>query len=83
MGLKIAKAKKGAGSVEFGIKWLQDLNEIIIDPVRCPNTAREFSGYELEKDHHGNFKGKYPDKDNHSIDAVRYAMEQARVKWLT
>ena len=68
-------AKKGKGSVEYGIKWLQDLEEIIIDKYRCPNSAIEFTTYELEKDKYGNFKSKYPDKDNHIIDAVRYSME--------
>jgi len=43
--------------------------------VRCPNTAREFEGYELEPDGNGGWKEGYPDKDNHSIDAVRYALE--------
>jgi phage terminase large subunit len=58
------------------MKFLSDdIDEIIIDPIRCPNTAREFTSYELEKDKNGNFKGSYPDKDNHTIDAVRYAME--------
>lgn len=74
-GINIKGAVKGPGSVEFGIKFLQDLEEIIIDPERCPNAAREFSGYELERDKNGNFKGKYPDKDNHTIDAARYALE--------
>ncbi len=73
--LKVVGAKKGADSVEYGIKWLQDLEEIIIDPVRCPNTAREFIEYELEKDTNGNFKSHFPDKNNHSIDAVRYSRE--------
>ncbi len=73
--LNVIGAKKGADSVEYGIKWLQDLEEIIIDPNRCPNTAREFLEYELEKDAHGNFKGYFPDKNNHSIDAVRYSRE--------
>ena len=77
LGLKITPAKKGAGSIEHGIKWLQDLEEIIIDPERCPNTAREFTSYELEKDANGNLKGSYPDKDNHSIDSVRYGLEDA------
>lgn len=49
-GLMVQGAKKGPDSVEFGIKFLQDLEEIIIDPRRCPNTAREFLNYELEKD---------------------------------
>lgn len=84
LGLRIKGAKKGPGSVEHGIKWLQDLNEIIIDPERCPNTAREFSSYELERDQHGNLKGTYPDKDNHSIDMTRYALEDVmkNSKWL-
>ena len=74
-GLRVVGAKKGPDSVEYGVKWLQDLEEIIIDPTRCPETAREFSGYELERDREGNFKAGYPDKDNHHIDAVRYACE--------
>lgn len=75
LGLNIVGAKKGPDSVEHGIKFLQDLDEIIIDPVRCPNTAREFEGYELEPDGNGGWKEGYPDRDNHSIDAVRYALE--------
>lgn len=75
LGLNIVQAKKGPDSVEHGIKFLQDLEEIIIDPERCPNTKREFYGYELEPDGNGGFKDGYPDKDNHSIDAVRYALE--------
>lgn len=73
--LRVLKAKKGPDSVQYGIKWLQDLEEIVIDPKRCPNTAREFLEYELEKDANGNFKGHFPDKNNHSIDAVRYSRE--------
>ena len=73
--LNVLGAKKGADSVEYGIKWLQDLEEIVIDPKRCPKTAREFLEYELEKDANGNFKGHFPDKNNHSIDAVRYSRE--------
>lgn len=73
--LRVLGAKKGADSVEYGIKWLQDLEEIVIDPKRCPNTAREFLEYEIEKDTNGNFKGCFSDKNNHSIDAVRYSRE--------
>ena len=74
-GLRIRAAKKGSGSVEFGIRWLQNLDEIVIDPVRCPNTRREFCGYSFFSDGHGGFRSEFPDKDNHSIDAVRYALE--------
>ena len=76
-GLRLIPAKKGPGSVDHGISYLaNDIDEIIIDPKRCPNAAREFDTYELEKDKKGNFKGGYPDKDNHTIDAARYGLEQ-------
>ena len=74
-GLRVRGAKKGPGSVDYGIKFLQDLEEIIIDSARCPNAAREFYGYERERDANGNLKAEYPDKNNHSIDAVRYSLE--------
>lgn len=74
-GLRVIGARKGPDSVEYGIKWLQDLEEIIIDPVRCPQTAKEFNEYELESDGNDGFKAKFPDKNNHSIDAVRYSRE--------
>ena len=80
-GLRVRGAKKGPDSVEYGIKFLQDLEEIIIDPRRCPNTAKEFLNYELGKDVRGNFKAEFPDKDNHSIDAVRYAMEDDMIDY--
>ena len=75
-GIRIVGAKKGPDSIDFGIRWLQNLAEIIIDPERCPNTAREFSTYEYEKDKYGNFKSKYPDINNHSIDMTRYSREK-------
>lgn len=75
-GIRILAAKKGAGSIEHGISWLQNLSKIVIDKSRTPNTYREFSCYHLLTDNNGNFRGGYPDKDNHTIDAVRYAMEQ-------
>ena len=76
LGINIKGAKKGPDSVEHGLKFLsEEIEEIIIDPVRCPNVKREFMEYEIEKDKDGNLKGEYPDKNNHTIDAVRYGME--------
>jgi len=74
-GIRAIGAKKGQGSVEYGIKWLQELENIVIDSRRCPNTAIEFTSYCLESDGHGGFKNEYPDKNNHSIDATRYSRE--------
>jgi len=61
--------------VEYGMKWLQSLNEIVIDNRRCPETTREFLEYEYARDKEGNVITGYPDANNHSIDAVRYALE--------
>ena len=74
-GAFIRPAKKGPDSVRYGIKWLQGLRHIYIDKKRCPETYYEFVNYEYERDRDGNFISAYPDADNHSIDAVRYAME--------
>jgi phage terminase large subunit len=74
-GLNIKGAKKGPDSIEYGIKFLQSLDSIVIDPVRCPNAKREFLNYELEPDGNDGFRDGYPDKENHTIDAVRYALE--------
>lgn len=68
--------KKGPGSVEHGMRWLQSLGEIVIDPERTPNIAKEFSAYEYETDKNGDFLPAYPDRDNHTIDAARYALEE-------
>lgn len=75
-GFRMREAIKGPGSVEYGIKWLQSLNAIVIDPDRCPYTAQEFSEYEYEIDQKTNeVLDGYPDAANHSIDATRYALE--------
>jgi phage terminase large subunit len=75
-GVNVVGAAKAPGSVAHGIKYLQDLEEIVIDPARCPLAAKEFINYALDTNRYGETISKYPDKDNHSIDAVRYMMSQ-------
>jgi PBSX family phage terminase large subunit len=72
-GLNCRASEKGPGSVAYSMKWLQSLATIVIDPGRCPDTAREFTEYEYERDPKTNevLEG-YPDVANHHIDAVRY-----------
>lgn len=73
-GLACRGAEKGPGSVDYSMKWLQSLNEIIIS-ASCPDTAKEFTEYEYERSRDGEIISGYPDRDNHSIDAVRYATQ--------
>lgn len=80
MGFLMRRAKKGPGSVEFSMKWLSSLHEIVIDPKRCPVAAREFLEYEYQKDNRGGFLSGYPDCNNHAIDAARYALEPVMSK---
>lgn len=75
-GLRIEGARKGQGSVEYGEKWLDDLEAIVIDPKRCPFTTREFENIDYAVDKDGNPKNRLEDKDNHAIDAIRYALSE-------
>lgn len=75
-GAFIRNAEKGPDSVRYGIKWLQGLTKIYIDKRKCPLTYKEFVTYEYDTDRDGNWISAYPDRDNHSIDAVRYALER-------
>lgn len=74
-GTNVNGAKKGPDSVRFGINWLQSRAHIYIDRHRCPNTYREFSSYEYDRNRDGQFINAFPDKNNHAIDAVRYGMQ--------
>ena len=75
-GMRCIAATKGPGSVRASMRWLQALNEIIIDPARCPEAAKEFAQYEYERTRDGEFVDAYPDANNHAIDAVRYALNR-------
>lgn len=74
-GIRIKGARKGPGSVEYGEKWLDDLDEIVIDPHRTPHTVKEFEDIDYQTDQDGNPKAKLEDTNNHSIDQCRYACE--------
>ena len=67
-------AEKGPGSVEYSMKWLSSLAKIVIDQRRCPVAAQEFSTYEFEQDKDGNYISGYVDANNHTIDSIRYAL---------
>lgn len=75
-GIRRAKGvRKGPDSVEYGEQWLDDLDFICIDPRRTPKTAKEFENIDYKVDKDGNPIPRLEDKDNHAIDATRYALE--------
>lgn len=72
-GVNAVGAKKGKDSVTFGIDWLKQ-HEIIIDKG-CINMRNELSQYKWKEDAGGNALRVPVDKNNHLIDALRYAYE--------
>ena len=74
MGLPARGAVKGAGSIEYGFKFLQG-RTIVIDRKRTPNAYKELKEYEYERDKDGNVISGYPDGNDHAISALRYAYE--------
>lgn len=71
----IYSAKKGQGSVNFGIQKIQDF-ELIVHP-RCTNTIVELSNYCWDKDKEsGKPINKPIDEFNHLMDTLRYACEE-------
>lgn len=73
-GVATRAAIKGPGSVEHGMKWLQ-VRTIVVDKNRTPHAHKEITEYEYDRDKNGDVVSGYPDKNNHFIDALRYAFE--------
>ena len=74
MGVNAISTKKGAGSVESGIKYLQAFEHIYIHPS-CHNVYDEFCNYQWKLDKNGEEMPEPVDAYNHAIDAIRYALE--------
>lgn len=76
-GFNISPARKGAGSVDEGIEFLQSY-DIVVHP-RCKHTVDELSFYSYKIDRRTDeVLPVLEDKDNHVIDALRYAVEGLR-----
>lgn len=74
---KINAAIKGAKSLEEGVEFLKSF-DIIVHP-RCTHLIDELTMYSYEVDDlTGKVLPKLKDKDNHVIDALRYACEGVR-----
>lgn len=74
-GFKISGAKKAAGSVDEGVKFLQSY-DIVVHP-RCKNFLYELQHYSYKVDRHtGEVTPVLLKKNDHCIDALRYALEK-------
>lgn len=74
---RIKAAAKGRDSILNGIQFIQQY-EVIIHPD-CKNAIMEFENYTWKKDKKTNEYYNEPnDEFNHLIDALRYALEDAR-----
>lgn len=74
---RMNRAVKGPGSLEEGVAFLQSF-DIIVHP-RCQHTIDELTMYSYKKDPlTGKVLPLLEDKNNHVIDALRYACEGAR-----
>jgi phage terminase large subunit len=79
-GLSIKPVLKGKGSIEDGIAFIRSFDQVIIHE-RCPHTASEFLKYSYKEDvRSGDVTNDIIDKDNHCIDALRYALERSMKK---
>lgn len=77
---KINSASKGKGSIEEGIAFLQSF-DIVVHP-RCQHVIDELTLYSYKTDPlTGQVLPLLEDKNNHLIDALRYACEGARKAW--
>lgn len=71
---RITGVEKWKGSVEDGIAHMRSYKEIIIHP-RCAKTLNEFRSYSYKVDRlTGDVLPEIVDKNNHYMDAIRYAL---------
>ena len=77
-GFDVRGAIKGANSVEEGVELIRGFDKVIIHP-RCKNTIFEFGNYKFKVDaRSGQVTRQIVDKNNHHIDAIRYALEDCK-----
>ena len=71
---KIKACPKWKGSVEDGIEYIRSFRKIFVHP-RCKHTYEEFKFYSYKQDKNtGDILPIVLDKDNHYMDALRYAL---------
>jgi phage terminase large subunit len=76
-GYRITAALKGQGSIEDGVNFLKAF-DIVVHP-RCTHVAHELTMFSYKTDPQTEeILPVLEDKNNHTIDALRYALEELR-----
>lgn len=76
--IKAASVKKGAGSIESGIKKIQSFDKVVIH-TDCKNAYDEFKNYQWKKDKTGSQMAEPVGGFDHIIDAIRYALSSEMI----
>ena len=80
-GINCVPARKGKGSIESGIKFLQSFDHIYIHPS-CVGAINDFKNYVWKKDKMTGHSLAIPEGGfDHWPDAARYALEDDMVDW--
>lgn len=73
-GYRVEGAKKGPGSLRFGIEYLMS-KKIHIHASKCPNLAREIQSFKRREDREGNATEDFVEINDDGIAALRYGSE--------
>ena len=74
-GFRVKEAKKGPGSLKFGMDYLVR-QRIHIHATKCENTAREMQTFKRREDKEGNALEDFVEIGNDCLSAIRYGTEK-------
>jgi phage terminase large subunit len=74
-GYKVVGAKKGPGSLKFGVDYLVSIPKIHIHASKCPNLAREIQTFKRKEDKNGDAMESFVEINDDTIAALRYGTE--------
>jgi len=74
-GFKVEAAKKGPGSLKYGIDYLSAIPKIHIHRTNCPNLAKEIQTFKRKEDKDGNAMDAFVELNDDTISAIRYGTE--------
>lgn len=74
--VKAVKRWAGNKGRAYAWDWLRQRREIVVDPDRCPNMARELRVLEFERLRDGEYSSRYPDLGEDCVMATIYALNR-------